>query len=47
MVDSAKTGRSLFQMKSAQQQLTELQDRHDEFIKLEKSIRFEFLLTIE
>jgi t-SNARE complex subunit (syntaxin) len=23
----------------AQQQLTELQDRHDEFIKLEKSIR--------
>ena len=25
-------------MKSAQQQLTELQDRHDEFIKLEKSI---------
>ena len=34
-------------MKSAQQQLTELQDRHDEFIKLEKSIRFEFLLTID
>jgi t-SNARE complex subunit (syntaxin) len=26
-------------MKSAQQQLTELQDRHDEFIKLEKSIK--------
>ena len=26
-------------MQSAQKQLTELQDRHDEFIKLEKSIR--------
>ena len=26
-------------MKSAQQQLTELQDRHDEFIKLERSIK--------
>jgi t-SNARE complex subunit (syntaxin) len=26
-------------MKTAQQQLTELQDRHDEFLKLEKSIR--------
>ena len=30
---------SKFQMHSAQKQLTELQDRHDEFIKLEKSIR--------
>ncbi len=26
-------------MKSTRQQLTELQDRHDEFIKLEKSVK--------
>ena len=29
----------LFQTKAAKQQLTELQDRHDEFIKLERSIK--------